>query len=75
MGDSIKALYDDYDTYLGICEKLNRHPVPMRGSEYFIDDQKKILSEYGCRNPEDLFELINCVQYIEEDFVPLKKKR
>lgn len=66
MSNSLKDVYEDYEAYLALCQILHRYPLPIRGSVYFIDDQKKILAEYGCTTHEELFELINCVKEKEE---------
>lgn len=75
MSNSLAALYDDYEAYCFLCTILNRYPLPMRGSVYFLDDQKRVLEEYGCSDEKELFELINCVKSSEdqEDLVPLSK--
>jgi hypothetical protein len=44
MGDSIKAIHDDYEEYEYLCERLNIKPVSIYNN--FYTHEREILNEY-----------------------------
>lgn len=73
MGDSLSAMYDNYDDYKHLCKVLGLAYLPLRGyigegDKTFYDDQERILKLYNCANQYQLYAIMNC----SED--ALKKK-
>ena len=50
MGDSIKAIYEAYDDYVYICEKLNIKPLGIRDDRSFLDHEDEIFKKYNVKN-------------------------
>lgn len=42
MGDILKAIYDDYQDYRALCEKMGESPVSDRGSVSFYKEWDRL---------------------------------
>lgn len=55
MSSSMGRIYDDYNDYESICEKLGITPIGLRDNVSFYDEMKKIFKEHGVDNVYDMF--------------------
>lgn len=57
MGDSIKAIHDDYDDYKYMCQKLGINPVSIYDEFYY--HESRILKDHGVSDKYELYKKLD----------------